>query len=62
MSKLVPYWGLSAQPGSTYYLQKLSHDIFRIVDHGQKASLFIFLMNAVVLKTLITQYLTSLTI
>lgn len=24
MSKLVPYWGQTAQPGSTYYLQKLS--------------------------------------
>ena len=38
MSKLVPYWGYFAQPGSTYYLQKLSHDIFGIVDHGQKSS------------------------
>jgi len=27
MSKLVPSWGLSPQPGSTYYLQKLSNDI-----------------------------------
>ena len=33
MQKLVPYWGLSPQPGSTYYLQKLSNDIFGIVDH-----------------------------
>ena len=23
MAKLVPYWGLSAQPGNMYYLQKL---------------------------------------
>lgn len=38
MSKLVPYWGMSAQPGCTYYLQKLSHDVFGIVDHGRKSS------------------------
>ena len=36
MSKLVPYWGQSPQPGSTYYLQKLSHDIFGIVNHVTK--------------------------
>ena len=35
MCKLVPYWGLSAQPGSTYYLQKLNHDAFGIVNHAQ---------------------------
>jgi len=34
MSKLVPNWGQSPQPGSTYYLQKLSHDIFGIVNHA----------------------------
>ena len=38
MAKLVPYWGLSAQPGSTYYLQKLSHDVFGIVNHGSGLS------------------------
>lgn len=32
-SKLTPHWGLSAQPGETYYLRKLSHNIFGIVDH-----------------------------
>ena len=32
-SKLIPYWGRSAQPGSTYYLQKASHDVFGLVDH-----------------------------
>ena len=32
-SKLIPYWGSSAQPGSTYYLQKVSHDVFGLVDH-----------------------------
>ncbi len=36
--KLVPYWGMSDQPGSTYYLQKLNHDIFGIVNHGSNAS------------------------
>ena len=38
MCKLVPYWGCSAQPGSTYYLQKLNHDIFGIVNHSSGAS------------------------
>ena len=34
MGKLVPYWGQSPQPGSTYYLQKLNHDVFGIVNHA----------------------------
>ena len=38
MSKLVPYWGLSPQPGSTYYLQKLSHDIYGVVNHATNSS------------------------
>ena len=38
MCKLVPYWGLSPQPGSTYYLQKLNHDIFGIVNHSDNSS------------------------
>ena len=32
-SKLTPHWGFSAQPSETYYLRKLSHNIFGIVDH-----------------------------
>lgn len=43
MSKLVPYWGLSDQPGSTYYLQKLSHDVYGIVNHGaNKSTVYLF--------------------
>ena len=43
MSKLVPYWGLSPQPSSIYYLQKLSHNIFGVVDHREdKACFYIF--------------------
>ena len=38
MQKLVPYWGISPQPGSTYYLQKLSYDLFGIVDHRDESS------------------------
>lgn len=38
MAKLVPYWGLSPQLGSTYYLQKLSHDVFGIVNHATNSS------------------------
>ncbi len=33
-SKLTPYWGFSAQPSETYYLRKLSHNIFGIVNHA----------------------------
>jgi len=32
-SKLTPHWGFSAQPSETYYLRKLSHNIFGIVNH-----------------------------
>ena len=38
MCKLVPYWGQSPQPGSTYYFQKLNHDIFGIVNHASNSS------------------------
>jgi hypothetical protein len=37
-SKLIPSWGKSEQPGSTYYLQKVSHDILGIVDHSSDES------------------------
>ena len=36
--KLVPYWGMSDQPGSTYYLQKVNHDLFGVVNHGDGSS------------------------
>ena len=36
-AKLVPYWGSSAQPGSTYYLQKVSHDVFGIIKHSDSS-------------------------
>lgn len=38
MGKLIPNWGQSAQPGSTYYLQKLHHDILGIVNHASGSS------------------------
>ena len=38
MGKLVPSWGQSPQPGSTYYLQKLNHDVFGIVNHATGSS------------------------
>lgn len=31
--QLIPYWGSSVQPGCTYYLQKVSHDVLGIVEH-----------------------------
>jgi len=43
LQKLVPRWGHSPQPGATHYLQKMSHDIFGIVDHSDEHSmLYIF--------------------
>ena len=43
MGKLVPYWGESPQPGSTYYFQKLNHDVFGIVNHASnKAAVYLF--------------------
>ena len=43
MSKLVPYWGQYPQTGSTYYLQKMSHDIFGIVNHAtEKTTVYLF--------------------
>jgi len=42
-SKLTPHWGCSAQPSETYYLRKLSHNIFGIVDHTLfKNSVYVF--------------------
>ena len=38
MSKLVLHWGYSPQPGSTHYLQKMSNDLFGIVDHKDDSS------------------------
>ncbi len=43
MQKLIPYWGRSAQPGSTYYLQKLNHDVFGIVNHAStRSAVYVF--------------------
>ena len=44
MCKLVPYWGMTAQPGCTYYLQKLNHDLFGIVNHASNSSA-VYLFN-----------------
>lgn len=38
-SKLVPSWGKTEQPGSMYYLQEVSHDIFGIVDNSEEQSI-----------------------
>ena len=37
MSKLLPFWGHSAQPRSTYYLQKVSYDLYGIDDNRQES-------------------------
>jgi len=42
-TKLVPHWGRTAQPGQTYYFNKVSHNIFRIVDHRtDQNSIYLF--------------------
>ena len=37
MTKLIPHWGYSDQPGISYYLRKVSHDLFGIVDHRNES-------------------------
>ena len=44
MSKLLPYWGYSAQPSSTYYMQNVSYDIYGIVDHRDRSG-HLYLLN-----------------
>ena len=34
-AKLIPHWGYTPQPGTTYYKQKLSNDIFGVVVHNE---------------------------
>ena len=34
LSKLLPQWGYSTQPGSSYYRMKLAHDIMGVVFHS----------------------------
>ena len=40
-AKLIPHWGSSEQAASTYYLQKVSHDIFGLIDHRSENGNFI---------------------
>ena len=47
-SKLIPHWGRTEQPGTTYYLQKVSHDIFGLVDHRSEDSNFIWVFDETV--------------
>ena len=56
MCKLVPYWGMSAQPGST---QKLNHDVFGIVNHGSGSSTVYLFDSALDQKIPTTLYHTS---
>lgn len=46
MSKLVPHWGYSPQPGSTYYLHQLNHNLLGIINHSDGTSAIYILMNA----------------
>ena len=56
MFKLVPYWGMSAQPGSTYYFRSLTMTLLASwtipVTHQQ----FICLMSESALRIQITRY------
>ena len=40
MGKLIPHWGYTAQPSSSYYKQKLSYDNFGVVCHGSPDTFF----------------------
>ena len=51
MQKLLPRWGRSPQPGSTYYLQKLSYDLLGIVDHRDNSAAVYILDERVGHKT-----------
>ena len=62
MCKLVPYWGMSPQPGSTYYLQKLNHDILLLLTMLPSLHLCICLMKEWVQRTRIIPSPISLTI
>ena len=55
-AKLVPHWGKSAQPASTYYLTMESHDIFRIVDHRDESGHVCIFSEKVGTKTPTTQF------
>ena len=46
MNKLIPYWGRSPQPGQTYYLQKVSYNVFGIVDH-QEGGRHVYLVSEI---------------
>ena len=48
-AKLVPYWGFSAQPASTYYFQ-VSHDAFGIIEHCDEKRHVILLNERIGLK------------
>ena len=54
MQKLVPYWGFSPQPGSSYNLQKLSNNIFGIFDHQSSHSTFYVLFDETVGPKILT--------
>ena len=62
----MPYWGESPQPNSTYYYQKINHDVFGIVNHAtNKSAVYIFNerigpKNTNHTVSYPTQYLTSL--
>lgn len=47
MGKLIPHWGQSAQPGKTYYYQKVMHHLFGIVDATNKQN-YIYVMDDIV--------------
>ena len=64
-SKLIPHWGHTAQPGQTYYYQKVSHDVFGVIDHREgKSTVYIFSeeigpKNTDHTISLLSQYLTG---
>jgi len=57
MSKMLPYWGNIAQSSSTYYPQKVSYDIYGIVDHRDESGHLYLLNKTVGPKTPTTAFL-----
>lgn len=56
MTKVIPFWGSSAESGMTYYQRKASHDLYGIVDHRHDSNYMSFSMSVSALKTPITQF------
>ena len=66
-ANLIPHWGSTAQPGSTYYLQKVSTDVLGIIDHKDNSQNIILFDERIGPKntdhtvSLLQKYITEIT-